>query len=106
MFSVQYAENSTRDCDERMKAGAVNEDRSPLNDAMDYESKDLVSNGDMAFENSVVWIAVCMTHFQERGPGSSTGLGHSTSFDFRHDDSFVEGTSSLEARKGYGQKEE
>ena len=36
VFSVQYAENSTRDCVERMKAGAVRDARSPLKDAIDY----------------------------------------------------------------------
>jgi len=35
VFSVQYAENSTKDWEERMNAGAVKEDRSPLNEAMD-----------------------------------------------------------------------
>jgi len=34
-FSAQYAENSTRDCVERMNAGAVREERSPLNEAID-----------------------------------------------------------------------
>jgi hypothetical protein len=34
-FSAQYAENSTSDCVERMKAGAVNEERSPLKEAID-----------------------------------------------------------------------
>lgn len=33
--SVQYAEYSVRDVDERMNGGAVREDRSPLKDAMD-----------------------------------------------------------------------
>jgi hypothetical protein len=33
--SAQYAENSTRDVEERMKGGAVKEDKSPLNEAMD-----------------------------------------------------------------------
>lgn len=33
--SAQYAENSTRDVDERMKGGAVSEERSPENDAID-----------------------------------------------------------------------
>jgi hypothetical protein len=36
--SVQYEENSTRDVVERMKAGAVMDDRSPLKDAMDCET--------------------------------------------------------------------
>lgn len=35
VFSVQYAENSTRDCVERMKAGAVRDARSPLKEAID-----------------------------------------------------------------------
>lgn len=34
--SVQYAENSVREVVPRMKGGAVSEDRSPLNDAIDY----------------------------------------------------------------------
>jgi hypothetical protein len=34
-FSAQYAENSTSDCVERIKAGAVSEARSPLNEAID-----------------------------------------------------------------------
>lgn len=34
--SAQYAEYSTSDVEERMKGGAVREDRSPLKDAMDY----------------------------------------------------------------------
>ena len=34
-FSAQYAENSTRDWVDRMKAGAVSEARSPLNEAID-----------------------------------------------------------------------
>ena len=38
VFSVQYAENSTRDWVDRMKAGAVKEDRSPLNEAIDCMS--------------------------------------------------------------------
>lgn len=33
--SAQYDENSTRDLVERMKGGAVIEDKSPLKDAMD-----------------------------------------------------------------------
>lgn len=33
--SVQYAENSTRDFEERMKGGAVKEDRSPEKEARD-----------------------------------------------------------------------
>ena len=33
--SVQYEENSTSDWVERMKAGAVRDERSPLKDAMD-----------------------------------------------------------------------
>lgn len=36
VFSVQYAENSTRDWVDRIKAGAVRDARSPLNDAIDY----------------------------------------------------------------------
>ena len=35
-FSAQYAENSTRDWEERMNAGAVREAKSPLKDAIDY----------------------------------------------------------------------
>lgn len=33
--SHQYVENSVRDVEERMNGGAVNEDRSPENEAMD-----------------------------------------------------------------------
>jgi hypothetical protein len=34
--SAQYAEYSTSDVPERMKGGAVREERSPLKEAMDY----------------------------------------------------------------------
>jgi hypothetical protein len=34
---AQYAENSVSDWDERMKGGAVREERSPLKEAMDWE---------------------------------------------------------------------
>ena len=37
VFSVQYAENSTRDWVLRMKAGAVRDDRSPLKEAIDWD---------------------------------------------------------------------
>lgn len=31
----QYEENSVRDCDDRIKGGAVKDERSPLNEAID-----------------------------------------------------------------------
>jgi hypothetical protein len=37
VFSAQYAENSTRDWVDRINAGAVSDERSPLNDAIDWE---------------------------------------------------------------------
>lgn len=38
--SAQYAEYSTREVLERMKGGAVREERSPLKDAMDLRNED------------------------------------------------------------------
>lgn len=35
--SAQYEENSVNDVDDRMNGGAVNDDRSPLNEAMDFK---------------------------------------------------------------------
>jgi hypothetical protein len=32
----QYEENSVNDCEERIKGGAVKDERSPLKDAMDW----------------------------------------------------------------------
>lgn len=45
VFSVQYAENSTRDCVDNMNAGAVNEARSPLKDAIDYFCQEMATRG-------------------------------------------------------------
>jgi hypothetical protein len=36
--SPQYEENSTSDVEDRIKGGAVNEDRSPENDAIDFKN--------------------------------------------------------------------
>jgi hypothetical protein len=35
---AQYEENSVRDCEDRMKGGAVREERSPLKEAMDLKT--------------------------------------------------------------------
>ena len=76
--SVQYAENSVRDVVPRMNGGAVNDERSPLNDAIDWR---YYQRGSGAWFRGV-------TYFQECSPRAFVLRCNAITFTFgraRHD---------------------
>ena len=79
--SVQYAENSVRDVVPRMKGGAVNDERSPLKDAIDcrYYQRD-----------SGAWFQG-IAYFQERRPRAFVLRCNAITFAFRRARHGVEG---------------